>query len=36
MAACEDLITTLMNGHYGSEWRVTAKGLQLLEKATSS
>jgi hypothetical protein len=35
MAACEGLITTLMNDHYGSQWRVTAKGLSWEKVAFS-
>jgi len=34
MAACEGLITTKVSpGIYSSEWRVTAKGLHLLNES---
>ncbi|MEM6746792.1 MAG: hypothetical protein AAF608_05180 [Pseudomonadota bacterium] len=34
MAASEDLITTRLPDGYATEWRVTAKGLALLEEET--
>lgn len=33
MAACEGLITTRISGHYGSEWRITMRGLKRLQRA---